>query len=412
MNEERTHNRKYVIVVGDGMADYPLPELGGKTPLEVAKTPNMDRIAASCIGLVRTIPNGMEPGSDVANLSLLGYDPRVYHTGRAAFEAGSMRVDLIPTETAFRMNLVTLDYRSESDIIMKSHSAGDITTGEATQIVESLKRDMEIPPGVRIYPGVAYRHLFVWDHAPEDLRTIPPHDVLDQNMASYLNDSGDNPIVAIIRESWGCLHDHPVNLKRRDAGLNEANSIWLWGQGKAPSLPPFYDKFGLKGGIISAVDLLKGIGAYAGLESIFVEGATGYLDTNYTGKAQGAVNALNHLDFLFIHVEAPDEAAHNGNIDEKIQAIEAVDEKVIGTLLEEMNRFADYRIMVVSGHFTPVSKRTHTGEPAPFAWASRDDLGKGVEGIGFFEVNANESGLVFERGHELINDFLGFSLID
>ena len=228
--------RKYVLLVGDGMGDYPLPELDGKTPLQVAKTPNMDRIAACRVGLVRTIPPGMEPGSDVANLSLLGYDPTVYHTRRGPFEAASMGVKLELSDVAFRMNLVTLDARSESEILMVSHSSGDIPAQGAGELVEALKKEIE-GSGISVYQGVGYRHLLVWERGPEDAQTIPPHDVLGQNMATYLNQRTDNAVQALIRRSWRILKDHPVNLRRRKDGRKEANSIWLWGQGKAPRLP-------------------------------------------------------------------------------------------------------------------------------------------------------------------------------
>ena len=397
--------RKYILLIGDGMADYPIPELGGRTPLEVAKTPNMDRIAACRIGLVKTIPKGMEPGSDVANLSLLGYDPEACRTGRSPFEAASMGVRLEPDEVAFRMNLVTLDWRSDREIIMVSHSAGDISTEEARQIVETLEKEMRAS-GVKIYPGVAYRHLLVWDKGPEKAETIPPHDVLDQNMDTYLGVSGNKPIQGFIHSSWEILRDHPVNMERRKKGLKEANSIWLWGQGKPPELLQFSDKFGLKGGVISAVDLIKGIGVYAGFETIKVAGATGYIDTNYRGKAEEAIKGLGHLDFLFVHVEAPDEASHNGNINEKIQAIEAFDEKVVGTVLSGLKVFEDYRIMVASDHFTPICKKTHTSEPAPFAWAGRRELESGSEGPGFTEASARESGLLIKNGYDLMPEFL------
>lgn len=396
---------RYIVLVGDGMADYAIPELGGRTPLEVARTPNMDRIAACRIGLIRTIPEGMNPGSDVANLSLLGYNPEIYHTGRAPFEAASMGVTLGEHEVAFRMNLVTLDRKLENEILMVSHSSGDITTEEAQEIVGTLKKEMSIP-GVEMYPGVAYRHLLVWDHGPAEGETIPPHDVLGQNIAPYLNHTGHNPVPGLIRDSWGYLEEHPVNIERRKRGLREANSIWLWGQGMSLRLPLFNERFGLQGGVISAVDLLKGIGVCAGLKPIEVEGATGYLDTNYRGKAEEALKGLEDLDFFYVHVEAPDEASHNGNIGEKIQAIEAFDEKVVGTILKGMAGFEDYRIMVVSDHFTPISKKTHSSEPAPFAWASRKELESTAEGSGFTEKKAQESGLIFEKGHELISVFL------
>lgn len=391
---------KYVLLVGDGMGDYPLKELGGRTPLEVAKTPNMDKIASCHVGLAKTIPEGMEPGSDVANLSLLGYDPRQYHTGRAPLEAASMGIELGSTDVAFRMNLVTLEQRSKDEIIMISHSSGDISTEEGRAIIATLQDKLQVN-GIRIFPGVAYRHLMVWSNGPLAARTIPPHDVLGQNMAAYVNQSGNNPIPELIRLSWNILRDHPVNISRRKSGLNEANSIWPWGQGLPPSLPPFFEKFGLKGGVISAVDLLKGIGISAGLRSIYVEGATGYLDTNYRGKADAALEALEDLDFMLLHVEAPDEAGHAGSVEEKIQAIEAFDQEVVGRVLNGLKRFERYKVMVASDHLTPIPKRTHTDDPTPIAWAAKEELER-AQGGEFSERAAQASGLFFENGHELL----------
>jgi len=400
----RLGGTKYILLVGDGMGDYPLEELGGKTPLEVASTPNMDRIAASHLGLVKTIPEGMEPGSDVANLSLLGYDPRKYHTGRAPLEAASMGVELGQDDIAFRMNLVTLDRRSDREVIMVSHSSGDISSQEGRQIVETLRGYIE-QDGIRIYPGVAYRHLLVWEEGPLNARTIPPHDVLGQNMAHYLNPSEHNPIPELIRRSWGMLKDHPINIARRRAGQNEANSIWPWGQGRPASLPSFEERFGLKGGVISAVDLIKGIGVSMGLERIHVEGATGYLDTNFKGKAEAALERLNELDFVFVHVEAPDEAGHSGSIKDKIQAIEAFDREVVGRVLKGLARFERFRVMVASDHLTPIPKRTHTDDPTLFAWATEEGLQKGSIGE-FSERNASTSGVYFENGHDLMEVFI------
>jgi len=390
------------------MADYPLAELGGKTPLEVAHTPNMDRIAACRIGLVNTIPQGMDPGSDVANLSLLGYDPSIYNTGRAPFEAASMGIDLKKDEVAFRMNLVTLDRRSEKEIVMVSNSSGEITTEESRPIIAKLQKELAAP-GIDIYQGIAYRHLLVWEKGPVDAQTIPPHDVQDQNMAAYLDPARKDPIVDVVRHSWKWMKDHPVNLERKRKGLHPANSVWLWGQGKALKLPLFNNKFGLQGGVISAVDLLRGIGVYAGLKPIEVEGATGYLDTNYSGKAEDALEALNNLDFMFVHVEAPDEASHSGNIEDKIEAIEAFDKKVVGAVLKGLEQFNDYRIMVASDHFTPISIKTHASDPAPFAWASREELASGKKGLRFTEEFAKKSGFGFKKGHDLMPAFLGQS---
>jgi 2,3-bisphosphoglycerate-independent phosphoglycerate mutase len=396
---------KFIVLIGDGMADYPLQELGGKTPLEAAKTPHMDRIASCRIGLARTIPPGMEPGSDVANLSLLGYDPRLYHTRRAPFEAASMGVELKSREVAFRMNLVTLDRRSDREIIMISHSSGDLPAEEAARIVGHLKARLKYP-SVTLYRGVGYRHLLVWEDGPESAATIPPHDVLGQNMASYLNDSAENPVPELIRLSWPLLTDHPVNLARRRQGLNEANSIWLWGQGKAPRLPKFREKYGLQGKVISAVDLIRGIGIYAGFGPILVDGATGYLNTNYRGKAEAALKGLEDVDFVFLHVEAPDEAGHAGNYEEKIEAIERFDEKVVGVVLDGLKHFEDYRVMVASDHLTPIVRRTHTGEPTPFAWASGTELDRTKAGPPFSEAAGGRSGLVIEEGHELMDRFI------
>ena len=400
-----SRRRKHVILVGDGMADYPLEELQGRTVLETAETPFMDRIASCRVGLSRTIPEGMEPGSDVANLSLLGYDPRVYHTRRGPFEAASMGVRLGPDEVAFRMNLVTLDRGSGKETLMVSHSSGDISTEESCKIVADLKGKLE-SDGIRVYPGVAYRHLLVWKEGPEHASTIPPHDVVGQDMGPYLATAGNDPVPEVIRRSWELLQDHPVNLARRKAGLKEANSIWLWGQGRAPRMPKFKERFGLEGGVISAVDLIKGIGVYAGFTPIHVQGATGYLNTNYRGKAEEALRALRNMDFVFLHVEAPDEAGHNGNTREKIEAIEHFDRKVVGTLLEGLEEFDDYRVMVVSDHFTPIPRRTHTPEPTPFAWASKKELAKKGRGGAFTEEAAKASGVLFEEGHRLIEEFV------
>ena len=399
---------KYILLVGDGMGDYPLSQLGGKTPLEAAHTPNMDRIAACRIGLATTIPDGLEPGSDTANLSLMGYDPATYHTGRGPFEAASMGIPLGENAVAFRMNLVSLDRKSDDEMIMVSNSAGGITTEESEVLVEDLRERM-VASGVHLYPGVAYRHLLVWDGGPENAETIPPHDVQDQNMAAYLNPQGEDAIVEMTRRSWPFLERHPVNLSRKKKGLLPANSIWLWGQGKRLNVPLFKDIFGLSGGVISAVDLLKGIGVYAGLTTIDVEGATGYLDTNYLGKATEALNALNELDFMFVHVEAPDEASHEGSISKKIQAIEDFDEKVVGRVLAGMEKFEDYRILVAADHFTPISLKTHTADPTLFAWADKRELAKEKGEIRFTERFARDAGVHYEKGHDLMPAFLGQS---
>jgi len=397
---------KYIVLIGDGMADYPLPELDGKTPLEVAKTPHMDRIASCRIGLVKTIPEGMEPGSDVANLALLGYDPEKYHTGRGPLEAASMGVPLNGDQVAFRMNLVTLSRGHEHNIIMVSHSAGELTTQEGHAIVSDLKKDLERRE-IRIYPGVGYRHLLVWENGPGNVPTIPPHDVLDQDMAPYLFENNPGPIQALIRSSWPVLERHPVNMKRKRDGLDQANSIWLWGQGKAPQLPSFPRKFGLRGAVISAVDLLKGIGVYAGLQALAVEGATGYLHSNFKGKVEAALAHLREVDFIFLHVEAPDEAGHHGDIAEKIEAIEIFDTKIVGPILEGLQSFDDFKVMVASDHLTPIARKTHTADPTTFAWATKHELNRSSRAGCFTETAALQSGLFFEKGHDLMPAFLG-----
>lgn len=392
---------KYIIIVGDGMADYPIDKLGARTPLEVAKTPNMDILASSgTIGRFVSIPEGMEPGSDIANMSILGYDPKVYHTGRAPIEAASMGISLSSDEMAFRMNLVSLDFK-ESSIIMKSHSAGEISTEEATELVNFLITNMPFPKNVKIYPGVAYRHILVWKDAPL-VNTLPPHDYLDQDISDYLSNKED-PVVSLIRLSWKYLKDHPINKERKKKGLYEANSIWLWGQGKAPRLPSFKERFGLSGGIISAVDLIKGLGILAGLVPIKVKGATGYIDTNYKGKGEKAIEFLKDNDFVLIHIEAPDEAGHNADIDGKIYAIEMIDKDVLGTI---MNASFEYSVLVISDHFTPISKRTHTKEPVPFVFARKSQLNGRIRK--FCEKEAYSSGVIY-KGDELILSFLKYS---
>lgn len=397
--------KKYVIIVGDGMADYPIPELDHKTPLETAKTPNMDILASGGkIGVFASIPDGMEPGSDIANMSLLGYDPHTYYTGRAPIEAASMGIKLTSNEIAYRMNLVALSFE-DGKIVMKSHSAGEITTDEAKDIINFLKNNMPFPDGIKVYSGVAYRHLLVWKNGPM-VRTLPPHDFLDMDISKYL--SNNDPVTSLIKLSWKYLSNHPINIERRKKGLFEANSIWLWGQGRSPKFPLFKDRFGISGGIISAVDLIRGLGILTGLSPIHVEGATGYLNTNYKGKAEKAIEWLKNHDFVFIHVEAPDEAAHSGDIDGKIYAIEKIDKDVVGTIIERISQFSDYAILIASDHFTPISKRTHTNEPAPFAWASKRGIEKFSRKTKFCEREAMSSGF-FLKGSELISGFLKYS---
>ena len=396
---------KYIILLGDGMADYPIEKLGGKTPLEFAKTPNMDSIArGGTIGTIDTIPSGFTPGSDVANLSVLGYDPEKYYTGRGPLEAANMGVKLSPYDVAFRCNLVTIG--SGKEIIMEDFTAGHITSEEAREIIYDINSEL----GSAVFKfcaGVSYRHLFVWKGGPASADTTPPHDIIGRTIKNYLpKGEGAKEISRLMQLSQEILKDHPVNRMRQTEGKKPANAIWLWGQGRAPKMSPLTKKYNLKGGIISAVDLLNGIGIYAGLDVIRVEGATGYVDTNYIGKAQKALETLKEVDFIFVHVEAPDEMGHEGNIEGKIKAIEDFDEKVVGIILNEIPTLGAFRIMVLSDHPTPVSLMTHTSDPSPFAVLSSID-GENLENCKFYgETSAKNSGIPVSPGHLLIDYFI------
>jgi 2,3-bisphosphoglycerate-independent phosphoglycerate mutase len=396
---------KYLILIGDGMADRPLKELGGKTPLMAARTPNMDALAQHGeLGLVRTIPKGLPKGSEIANLSIFGYNPKRYYTGRGPLEAASIGVKLGPEDCAFRLNLVTLETINGS-VIMQDYSAGHISTEEGDAIIRDL--DKELGNSVfRFYPGVSYRHLLVWKGKGERIKATPPHDITSQEIGTYLPAGDGAPeLIKLMTETQMLLNEHPVNRTRRQEGKREANATWPWGQGRAPQMPSFIERFGLRGGVISAVDLIKGIGIYAGLRVITVPGATGYLDTNYQGKAEYGLQALEKDDFVYLHVEAPDEASHNGDLDAKIAAIEAFDERVVGTICKGMEPKGDYRIMVLPDHPTPLELKTHTADPVPFV--IYDSTKKRLSGArGFDEQAAGESGIVIDEGYKLMERFL------
>jgi len=396
---------KYVILLGDGMADYPLPELQGKTPLQAAHTPHMDRIAAEgTLGLIDTIPAGLTPGSDVANLSVLGYDPMVYHTGRGPLEAASMGVSLAPDDVAFRCNLVTLGETAET--VMEDFTAGHISSEEARRIVEDLDAELGSPE-IGFYPGVGYRHLMVYRGGPTALKTIPPHDITGRPIAGYLpKGKGSDQIGHLMECSRAILKDHPVNRDRMAEGKKTADSIWLWGEGRAPAMKPLTARYGIKGGIISAVDLLKGIGVYAGLDILPVEGATGYTDTNYRGKAERALEYLRNGDFVFLHVEAPDEMGHEGDTEGKIRAIEDFDREVVGTVLAGTPSLKDVRVMVLSDHPTPIELKTHSSDPSPFAVLSSADGENAGTGNPYSEASAGDTGIVVSPGHLLMDWFM------
>jgi 2,3-bisphosphoglycerate-independent phosphoglycerate mutase len=401
-------HRKYIILVGDGMGDYPQDELEGRTPLEAAHTPHMDRIASrGILGWAQTVPSSCEPGSDIANLSLLGYDPLTYHTGRAPFEAVSMGIPVQEGEVAFRCNLVHLEHQGNDRVKMGSYSAGHISTEEARILITDLKVFMK-EPDLSFFPGVSYRHILIWPGADPALRTIPPHDLTGQDITAYLQPEGElEPVVDLIRRSWPFLSRHPVNQTRQEKGQVPANSIWLWGQGKTPTMPSFGERFGLRGGVISAVDLLKGIGLAAGLEPLLVPGMTGYLDTNFRGKAEKALAFLEGNDLVYVHVEAPDEASHEGSLEKKIQAIEAFDREVVGPVLEGLNRFEAWSLLIVTDHFTPIQVQTHTREPVPVAVLRSEDDHRNVRKRGFCERSAYEGDVAFLKANQIMPWFLG-----
>ncbi len=356
---------KYIVVIGDGMADFPLEELGGKTPLMAARKPNIDRIAREGFcGQVATVPPGFSPGSDVACMSLFGYDPKNHYTGRAPIEAYGMGIALQEGDVAFRCNLVRLDVRGPK-VFMGDYSAGHITTEEGAILIKDFGEAVGNGEFM-FYPGVGYRHILVWKGGPAEMATTPPHDILDKEVIDHMpSGDGSKPLIKLMSDSQIFLNNHRVNRDRVDRGDSPANSIWLWGQGRKPFFPAFKEKYGAHGAVAAAVDLVKGIGALAGFETPFVEGATGYLDTDYVAKARKGLELLGSHDIVYIHVEAPDEASHTGSLPEKIKAIEQIDEKVVGWLLERIPD--DVRLLIATDHATPISMRTHYACPVPFA---------------------------------------------
>ncbi|MBM4262033.1 MAG: cofactor-independent phosphoglycerate mutase [Deltaproteobacteria bacterium] len=396
---------KYIILQGDGMADYPLEVLGGKTPLEAAKTPNMDWLAQRGVyGLAHVIPDGFPPGSDVGNMSIMGYDPAVYHTGRSPLEAASMGVALRPKDIAFRCNLVTLR-GTGSAIEMEDFTSGHITTEESSEIIRDLDKELG-GDGIEFFPGVSYRHLMVWRDGLEKMETTPPHDITDQKTAGYMpKGEGADRLLQLMSASQPLLANHPVNQKRKADGHRQATTIWLWGQGRAPQLPPLTKRFGIKGGVISAVDIIHGLGVYAGLERIDVPGITGFLDTNYVGKGEYGVRSLEKNDFVFIHVEATDEAGHMGDVKAKIQALEDFDEKVVGTVLKGMANRKDYRILLMPDHPTAIALKTHVKEPVPFVlYSPAEPRHNGA--VGYNEKDAAKTGVVAKQAFRLMESLI------
>ena len=397
---------KYIVVLGDGMADRPIEELNGKTPLEAANTPVMDDMAGKgIVGLAHTIPEGMSPGSDTANLAVLGYNPRLYYTGRSPLEALSIGVDMKETDVALRCNIVTVsddDLPYEEKTIL-DHSSSEISTEDAAVLIEAVRKELESDI-YKFYVGTSYRHLTIWDDGSV-VPLTPPHDILGKVIGEYL--PKEEALYEMMKKSYDILNNHPLNVARAEKGLNKANSLWFWGAGTKPCLTSFYEKTGKKGVMISAVDLLKGIAVGAEMKVIEVEGADGTLHTNYEGKAQAAVDALlkDDYDFAYIHVEAPDEMGHQGSLERKLKAIEFLDERVIKVVKEQMDASGvDYRMLVTPDHPTPIEIRTHSSDPIPFLLY---DSTRQRRRIGFYnEKEAMMSGIVVEDGYEMIEKLL------
>ncbi len=391
---------KYIILLGDGMSDEPIAELGDKTPLEVAKTPNMDRLARNGkIGLAATVPAGYSPGSDVANLSVFGYDPAECYTGRSPLEAASMGVELAPEDVAFRLNFIWLEAHY-GKLYMGDFSAGHISTDEASQLIATLQEELG-GDEFNFYPGVSYRHLMVWKNGKDQLMFTPPHDITTHSIEGYLpQGDGAEVLLDLTNSAQMLLNNHPVNNQRVAEQKLPANSVWFWGHGRKPVMNTYQQRYGLTGAVISAVDLIRGIGINAGLDIIEVPGATGYLDTNYRGKAEYAIEALKTSDFVYVHVEAPDEAGHGGLLQEKIEAIENFDRDVVGTILNNLDVIGDCQILVTPDHPTPIAKRTHTSDPVPYLlYDSRQDLASPAQS--YSEAQAIKYGDVIP-GHQLL----------
>ncbi|OQB14367.1 MAG: cofactor-independent phosphoglycerate mutase [Firmicutes bacterium ADurb.Bin193] len=393
---------KYIVVLGDGMSDYPVEALNGKTPLEVARKPYMDMISQKGeLGLAKTVPDDLPPGSDVANLSVMGYDPHKYYTGRSPLEAVSMGVELSPYDTAFRVNTVTLS--DDADYLQKTmldYSAGEISTKESGIIISDIQKALG-SEFLSFYAGVSYRHLLVWKGCEGEWSCTPPHDISGKKIASYLP---DNPVIlGLMQKSAEILKDHPVNKKRIENGQNPANSIWIWGQGKKPVLPSFSEKYGVTGCVISAVDLVKGLGICAGIRSVAVAGTTGNIHTDFGAKARAALDALKTDDFVYIHIEAPDECGHHFEIENKVRAIELIDEKVIKPVFDTLTaQGVDFSILVMPDHATPLSLGTHVADPVPYALYRS---GNNNNNAAYTEANAAKYKLN-KSGHTVMDYFI------
>lgn len=401
---------KYVVVLYDGMADYPVEALGGKTPMQKANKPIFDSLAKRGeVGLVRTIGEGLKPGSEIGNLTVMGYDPRKYFTGRSPLEAISIGVKMADDDISLRCNLVTLsDEENYDDKTMVDYSAGDISSEEAAKIIKTVQQNFG-GGEFDFYSGVSYRHCLIFHKGTTDLGTMtPPHDISGRVVGPYISTSPNaQKLTSLMRKSYDLLKDHPVNIERIKQGKRPANSIWLWGEGTKPTLPPFSELYGVKGTVISAVDLLKGIGIAAGMQTPEVEGATGYIDTNFEGKANAAVDALKKdCDFAYIHIEAPDECGHRYEPENKVKAIEYIDSRVLPIVIKGLEEIGeDYKIMILPDHPTPLSTRTHASDPVPYMiYQKSKEKDSGVESIN--EESAKKTGSFIDAGYELMNKFI------
>lgn len=397
---------KYLVLLCDGMADYPCEELGGKTPMQAAEKTNMNKLAGrSEIGLVKTVADHQNPGSDVANLSVMGYDPDLYYAGRSPLEAASIGIELKTTDVAMRCNLVTLsdepDYNKKT---MVDYCGGDISTEEASELIKTLAEHFNNSI-FTLYPGFSYRHCLVWDNGLDDILPLtPPHDISGKVIGEYLpSNPNAAPLLQMMRESYDILMAHPVNQARMERGLRPANSMWFWGNGRYKPLSPFSEKFGLKGAVISAVDLIKGIGKLTGMDVINIPGATGYIDTNFDGKAEAAVKALKDHDFIYLHVEAPDECGHRFELKNKVKSIELIDERILGPVLDALEQYGDYKVMILPDHPTPVSLKTHTRDAVPFLIYRKQCPVDNP--YSFDEEGAKKSGVFIEHGPDIIKRF-------
>lgn len=399
---------KYVVVLYDGMADYPVPALDGKTPMMCAKKPNMDYLAQrSEVGLIKTVADGLKPGSDVANMSVMGFDPMKFYTGRSPLEAASIGIDMKPSDVSLRCNLVTLseDGKPYEEKTIEDYCADDISTEEAEEIIKTIEEKLGTDE-FRFYSGVSYRHCLIWANGTTDLGTMTaPHDITGKVITDYLSTAENaKPLIEMMKKSYDILKDHPVNIARKAQGKRPANSIWLWGEGTRPAMQSFEEIFGIKGSVVSAVDLIKGIGGCAKMEVAEVEGATGYLDTNFEGKANAALDLLERNDLVYIHFEAPDECGHRNEPKNKVKAIEMIDSRVLPILFDGLKKYDDYKIMILPDHPTPIVTRTHASDPVPYLIYHKNNEITGVDTIN--EETAKATGNYIDFGPNIMPHFL------